>query len=453
MGLNRRTFLKSSMIAGASLVFPRNISCKNPNSKLNIAVIGVGGRGHANFSPVLKSENIVAMCDVDENRAKGGYEKIKSEFSNVKKFTDYRIMFDKMHKSIDAVIISTPDHTHFIPAFIAMQLGIHVYMEKPLAHNVFECRTLKKAANYYKVTTQMGNQGHTTNGIRQIKEWYQAGILGEVREIHAWIGSLNFRPGHYWSLPESFPPPKQQIPKSLNWDLWLGPAKNRAYNSVYVPKSWRGFYDFGSGQLGDWSCHTLDGPFWTLGLGMPYKIESYVPNQIDKHRFVSEKSVVTFNFAANKKRKSVTLKWYEGGFKPKINPQFPLKKLGSGGMIMIGSKKSLITGGRPNNPKLIVSEAEWKEFKKNPPKKTIPRLKWGDETPVHEWIDAIKNNYLPESNFNYGADLTEMALLGTLSQRFAAKLDYDSEKMEITNRPDINEFLKRSPREGWAYNF
>ena len=156
MGLNRRTFLKSSMIAGASLVFPQNISCKNPNSKLNIAVIGVGGRGHANFSPVLKSENIVAMCDVDENRAKGGYEKIKSEFPNVKKFTDYRIMFDKMHKSIDAVIISTPDHTHFIPAFIAMQLGIHVYMEKPLAHNVFECRTLKKAANYYKVTTQMG---------------------------------------------------------------------------------------------------------------------------------------------------------------------------------------------------------------------------------------------------------------------------------------------------------
>ena len=191
---NRRSFLKSSaLFAGATLISPNLISCQNPNSKLNIAVIGVGGRGRANYNPVLETENIVAMCDVDDNRAKDGYEKIQSLFPDVKKFTDFRVMFDKMHKEIDAVIISTPDHTHFAPAMIAMELGKHVYMEKPLAHNVWECRTLKKAAKYYNIVSQMGNQGHTTNGVRQIKEWYEAGVLGEVKEVHAWIGTFDFK--------------------------------------------------------------------------------------------------------------------------------------------------------------------------------------------------------------------------------------------------------------------
>ncbi len=161
----------------------------------------------ANFVSDIEKSLIEEKADVDDNRAKDGYEKIQSLFPDVKKFTDFRIMFDKMHKEIDAVIISTPDHTHFAPAMIAMELGKHVYMEKPLAHNVWECRTLKKAAKYYNIVSQMGNQGHTTNGVRQIKEWYEAGILGEVKEVHAWIGTFDFRPGHYWTLPESFPPP------------------------------------------------------------------------------------------------------------------------------------------------------------------------------------------------------------------------------------------------------
>ena len=450
--LNRRSFLKSTTIfTGATLISPSILSCQNPNSKLNIAVIGVGGRGGANFNPLLESENIVAMCDVDDNRAKNGYEKIKSLFPSVKKFTDFRVMFDKMHKDIDAVIISTPDHTHFAPAMISMELGKHVYMEKPLAHNVWECRTLKKAASYYNIVSQMGNQGHTTNGVRQIKEWYEAGVLGEVREVHAWIGSFDFRPGHYWTLPESFPPPKYEIPNHLDWDLWLGPAKLRDYNPVYVPRSWRGFYDFGNGQLGDWSCHTLDGPFWALDLGMPYEVDSYVENRINDHHFVCEKSIVTYKFPEKNNRPGVTMKWYEGGFKPEIDPSWPIKELWGGGMIMVGSKNSLITGGRPNNPKLLISDEEWLEFKNNLPKETIPRLKWGDETPVQEWIDAIKNNYLPESNFSYGADLTEMALIGTLSQRFGAKINYDSKNMKITNRPDIDAYIKEPVREGWEY--
>ena len=446
----RRNFIKNSgILFGSTFCLPNILASKNLNSKLNIALIGVGGRGIQNWRPVIGSENIVAMCDVDEKWAFKALNEIKQSHPNVKKFKDYRVMLDKMKNSIDAVIISTPDHTHFHAAISAMELGLHVCIEKPLAHNIWECRILKKAANYYGIVSQMANQGHTTNGIRQIKEWYESGILGEVREVHAWFGEFNFKPGHWWDKPSEFPPKKQTIPKTLDWDLWLGPAKNRNYNKVYVPKSWRGFFDFGNGQLGDWSCHTLDAPFWALGLGMPNSVFGHVPNPRTKENFVADKSTVEFNFPANNKRKSVKLKWYEGGFKPKFDDGFPLKKIPNLGMIMIGSKNSLITGGRPNNPKLLVSNEEWIEFQKNPPKQTIPRLKSGDETPIQEWIDGIKNDFLPGSNFNYSAELTEMALIGVLSQRFGGRIDYDSKKMEITNRPELNRFLKEEARDGW----
>ena len=246
----RRNFVKSGgVVLGSALTFPNILACKNLNSRLNIALIGVGGRGIQNWQPIINSENIVAMCDVDDRWASKALTRIKESHANVKRFKDYRVMFDKMQNLIDAVIISTPDHTHFHAAITAMELGIHVCIEKPLAHNVWQCRTLKKAANHYGVISQMANQGHTTNGIRQVKEWYEAGILGEVREVHAWFGEFNFKPGHWWDKPSEFPPKKQTIPKSLDWNLWLGPAKNRNYNKVYVPKSWRGFFDFGNGQL------------------------------------------------------------------------------------------------------------------------------------------------------------------------------------------------------------
>ena len=446
----RRNFVKSGgVVIGSALTFPNILAYKNLNSRLNIALIGVGGRGIQNWQPIINSENIVAMCDVDDRWASKALKRIKESHANVKRFKDYRVMFDKMQNLIDAVIISTPDHTHFHAAITAMELGIHVCIEKPLAHNVWQCRTLKKAANHYGVISQMANQGHTTNGIRQVKEWYEAGILGEVREVHAWFGEFNFKPGHWWDKPSEFPPKKQTIPKSLDWNLWLGPAKNRNYNRVYVPKSWRGFFDFGNGQLGDWSCHTLDAPFWALNLGMPSSVFGNVPDPRTKENFVADKSTVEFTFPANIDRKSVKLKWYEGGFKPNFGDDFPLKNIPNLGMVMIGSKNSLITGGRPNNPRLLVSEEEWTEFKKNPPKQKIPRLKSGDETPIQEWTDGIKNNFLPESNFNYSAELTEMALIGVLSQRFGGKIDYDAEKMQIINRPELNKFLREEARDGW----
>lgn len=443
----RRSFLKSSSALSSGLLILPSLYGFSANNRLNIAVIGVGGRGRANWSNVPK-ENIVAMCDVDDNRALDGYKM----FPKVRKFRDFRLMFDQMHKEIDAVIISTPDHTHFAATMAAMELGKHVYVEKPLAHNIWELRTLKRAAKYYGIVSQMGNQGHTTDGIRSIKEWYDAGVLGEVKEVHAWIGTFNFRPGHYWTKPESFPPPKHPVPDYLDWDLWLGPAKYRDFNSAYAPKSWRGFYDFGNGQLGDWACHTLDGPFWSLDLGMPKSVKVDVTNPMTKHNFVSEKSVVTYNFEENNKRPPVKLKWYEGGLKPDLYKDLGIDKMKNfdrQGMIMVGDKNTLITGGRPNNPRLIMSDSEWKDFKKNAPEKVIPRIK--DETPVQEWVDAIKNDTLPLSNFEYGASLTEMAVLGCLAQRFNADLDYDAEKMKITNRPDVDAFIKPPVRKGWSY--
>ena len=449
MSNTRRSFLKKSITASAiTFLAPTLLSFKNPLKRLNIAVIGVGGRGLANYSRVFESDNIIAMCDVDDKMAANGYKKILEKFPNAKKFKDYRRMFDKLANQIDAVIISTPDHTHFAPAMTAMQLGKHVYMEKPLAHNVWECRVLKKASRYYNIVSQMGNQGHTTNGIREIKEWYDADVLGQVEEVHAWMGQIKY--GYYWVKPSSFPAPEEKVPDHLDWNLWLGPRKYRPFNSAYAPRSWRGFYDFGNGQLGDWSCHTLDGPFWALDLGMPTEIEAYVPNPMTKEKFVAEQSVVTYKFPRRKGKKPVTLKWYEG-IKPKINPKWGLEEISNHGMIMTGSKKSLMTGGRPNNPKLLVDENEWNYFKNNMPDQKIARLKSGDETPVEEWIDGIKNDFLPLSNFSYGADLTEMALLGVLAQRYGAKIKYDSKNMRITNNNLLNSLLKEEMREGWSF--
>ncbi len=442
--LSRRSFLKSTTAASTGLFFIPDFLKNAPNNRLNIAVIGVGGRGKANWSKVPK-ENIVALCDVDDNRAASGYKL----FPKARKFKDFRVMFDQMAKKIDAVIITTPDHTHFAATMVAMELGMHVYVEKPLAHNIWQLRTLKKAAKYYNVISQMGNQGHTTNGIRLIKEWYEQGILGDVREVHAWHGAFNYGPGKYWTKPESFPPPVHPIPDYLDWDLWLGSAKYRTFNSAYAPKSWRGFYDFGNGQLGDWSCHTLDGPFWALDLDMPHTVESTVPNPRTKHNFIADQSVTHYQFGARGNKPPVTLKWYEGGEKPEIRTEWGIKEFDRSGMIMIGDKKTLLTGGRPNKPKLLVSDEEWEAFQKNPPKKTIPRVY--EEGPVQEWVDAIKDNSLPGSHFGYAAELTEMALVGVLAQRFAAKIEYDADNMKMMNRPDIDAYIKEPMREGWSY--
>jgi len=440
----RRTFLKSSTAAGFGALFiPNFISCA-PSTKLRYAIIGVGGRGEASWSKV-PIESIVAMCDVDDRMAQEAYKACP----NSKKYKDFRLMFDEMANDIDAVIIATPDHTHFAAAMAAMELGKHVLVEKPLAHNIWQLRTLKKAAKHYGVVSQMGNQGHTTNGIRLVKEWYEAGVLGEVKEVIAWQGPINFEKDGYFKKPGSFPPEVHEIPNGLDWDLWQGPVAERPFNNLYAPRTWRGFYDFGNGKLGDWCCHTLDAPFWALDLGLPHTVEGVIKDPVPDHSFVATESVVTWQFGARGNKAPVTMKWYEGFEKPAVRPEWGIDKLPGGGMIMIGDKKTLITGGRPNNPKLLVPDEEMEAFLKNAPEKTIPRV--GEEQPVQEWIDAIKNNTLPGSNFDYAASLVEMAQIGVLAQRFGGIINYDAENMKATGRPELDIYIKEPARKGWAY--
>ncbi len=447
--LSRRSFLKSASVASAGVLIIPSLLSFSPNSKLNIAVIGVGHRAGYNMRQVAKGNNIVALCDVDDNFL----QKAAKSFPNAKTFKDFRVMLDKVANEIDAVVISTPDHTHFPATMAAMQLGKHVFVEKPLAHNIWELRTLKKAAKYYKIVSQMGNQGHTTHGIRLVKEWYDTGVLGDVKEVHAWRGVNTFRPGYYFTKPASFPPPKNSTPNNLDWDLWQGPVTERPFNKAYAPKSWRGFYDYGSGQLGDWACHTMDAPYWALNLGQPTKVKGEIPEgSFNDRNFMPDSSTVTYKFPKRGTKPSVTLKWHEGFSAPniKIRPEWGVSKLpANGGMIMIGSKNTLITGARPEQPKLLVPEEEWQTFLANAPEQTIPRIE--ENNPHKEWIDAIKNETLPGSNFDYAADLTEMALVGVIAQRFGGTVRYDAKKMKIKNRKELNAYIKEPVRDGWAY--
>ena len=444
---SRRSFVKK---AGAyslgTMIIPRLIS-QSPANKLNIAYIGVGGRGNRNLRTTAElGDHVVALCDVSDSRAAAAYER----FPKAKKFKDFRKMFDTMANEIDAVMISTPDHTHFPATMHAMQLGKHVYVEKPLAHNVWELRTLKKAASHYGVINQLGNQGHTTNGIRQVKEWYEAGVLGEVREVIAWFNGPHFSPTGYFDYPDSYPPAPERVPRDLDWDAWLGPAKYRPYSHSYLPKLWRGWYDFGNGELGDWACHTLDAPFWALDLGMPVSTNSLSRIPAYNEDFVSSHSQVEWKFAARGNKPPVTLTWFEGGLMPINRPEWGLDELPSSGMIMVGSKRSLMTGGRPNQPRLLVPEEEWKAFQEKMPTQTIPRVK--EEAPHDEWINALKGTGpMPGSDFTYGASLTEMALIGVLAQRFNTKIEYDAPNMTVKNHPELEPFLKEPARQGWRY--
>ena len=451
MSSTRRDFLKSASVLAAGAVFIPNLMSCSPSGRLNIAVIGVGGQGHSNWSKMINqkdpkwNENIVALCDVDDNRAAEAFKAMPK----AKRFKDYRVMFDTMHKEIDAVMVCTPDHSHFPAAMAAMQLGKHVIVEKPLAHNIWQLRTLRKAAKHYNVITQMANQGHATNGIRLIKEWYEAGLLGNVTEVIAWFDGPDFGPDKYFRKPDSFPPKEMPIPASLDWDLWLGPAAYRPYNEVYAPKTWRSWFDFGNGEMGDWCCHTLDAPFWSLDLGMPTVTETEFKTPVPDTGFISDKAVIRWDFPAHGNKVPVTMRWHEGGLKPEIRPEWKVEKLPGSGMIMVGDKHSLITGGRPNEPRLLMPMPEWEAFKSQLPAKTIPRT--FEENPQREWAEAIKHGNVPGSNFEYATQLVEMALTGVLAQRFNTRIEYDAQNMKVTNHPELDAFIREPARKGFSY--
>lgn len=449
--MKRRQFLAATGSVATSTVFaPFAIgqSGKSPNSKVNVAFIGSGGWiARQPYNQGCSEENLVAFCDVDREVSA---ENMKNWRTNGQPFyEDFRVMLDKHHKEIDAVVVSTPDHTHFVSTLACMERGIHVYTQKPLTHNIWQARTLLKAKERYKVMTQMGNQGHAGHGIRKSVEAYRSGLIGEVSEVLLGNSGPDMGSSHFCN-PDKMPPPVSPIPKTLNWDLWLGPAQMRPFWRDYLPKKWRAVYDFGNGMLGDWGCHTFDTPVWALDLDSPIAVEA-VTREKSLKGIIPSRSHVKFEFAAKDDRGPVIAHWFDGPHDfTKVGriEKFGVERVFSLGRAcwMVG-EKGLIGCGTHAGPPVIMPNEVRTEWKTNPPEETIPRVEGG---PFREWLRAIKGEGPePGSNFTYASKLTEIVLLGVLAQRFDTRIEWDAKAGKITNHPELNEFIKEPVRKGW----
>ena len=442
--VSRREFIKkASLVSAATIAFPyimRGQQASSPNNRLNIACCGVGGRG-ANAVSGLSSENLVAFCDVDDRMAAATY-KLHPEVHSDHIFKDFRQMLDKCGNEIDAVTVSTPDHMHFPIAMAALSLGKHVFVEKPLTHTISEARQLAKRARERKVATQMGNQGHAGDGCRTLKEWVSAGILGDVTEVHSWTD----RP--IWPQGVSLPDHSKMmpvIPKELDWDLWLGVAAQREYDPAYMPFNWRGYWDFGTGALGDMGCHILDGAFYALELGSPTHVEAVSA----KLTAISppKASVVTYRFPARGSMPPVKLMWYDGGMLPSLPDAIADgTPLPSNGTLLIGSKATVLADTYYDHV-TIVPDAKMLELKGSLPDKTIPRV---GMTHFMEWVRACKGGVPAGSNFDYASGLAEMVLLSNLAIRAQRPLEWDGAAMAVTNHPAANQFLTKQYRPGFG---
>ncbi|HEQ60129.1 MAG TPA: Gfo/Idh/MocA family oxidoreductase, partial [Firmicutes bacterium] len=403
--------------------------------KLNIACIGVGGQGASDVRGV-RSENIVALCDVDEARAAHTF----NSFPRVKKFRDYRRMLDKMGKHIDAVTISTPDHTHFPAASLAITMGKHVFVQKPLTHTVWEARQLRLAARQHRVATQMGIQGHAKEGARLLCEWVQAGALGPVHEVHIWTDRPIWPQG--MERPTDTPP----VPSTLDWDLWLGTAPARPYHPSYLPFDWRGWWDFGTGSLGDMGCHLMDASFWALKLGSPISVEAETSPV--NNESAPEWSIVTYQFPAREGMPPVKVVWYDGGKKPPRPEELEDdRELAENGQLLIGEKATLMDGSAYCESPRLIPEEKMKDFLPNRPPKTIPRVP--ESNHYQEWIRACKGEEPAGANFDYAGPLTEMVLLGNLAIRTGRKIEWDPISLTVTNDPEANQYIRQWYRKGW----
>jgi len=428
--MHRRKFLQQSAAAAGAVAASQLLILPawsaSPNEKLNVAVVGVAGRGGDNLGGV-SSENIVALCDVDKNNLANAAKR----FPQVKTYADFRKMLDEVKGRIDAVVVSTPDHTHAPAGAMAMRLGKHCYCEKPMAHEVFEARTLADLAARNKLATQLGTQIHAGDNYRRVVELVQSGAIGPVREVYVWCGA-SYAGG---KRPTETPP----VPENLNWDLWLGPAPYRPYHPAYVPFRWRGWADFGTGGLGDFFCHYTDLAFWALKLRYPTTVESEGPQPPDPDS-TPPWLIVRYEFPARESLPPVKLTWYDGGKRPPIQKEQNLPDWGSA-VLFVGEKGMLLADyGR----RMLLPEAKWKDFQ--PPPKTIP-----DSIGHHqEWILACKTGGPTTCNFNYSGPLTEAALLGTVSYRAGKKLEWDAANLKATHCPEADRYVKRQYRDGWT---
>jgi predicted dehydrogenase len=443
--VTRRTFLMSSaaVLAGCATMGRKRAHYVPPNERLNIAAIGAGGKGKSDIMHCA-TENIVALCDVDDKQAGDMFQK----FPDAKRYRDFRVMFDK-EPGIDAVIISTPDHVHTIAALYAMNMGKHVYLQKPLTWSVYEARRLTETARNAGVATQMGNQGHSGDGVRQVCEMIWSGAIGPVREVHCWTN----RPVWPQGIPEALP--AEPVPDTLDWDLWIGPAPERPYNHGYAPFNWRGWWDFGCGALGDMGCHIMDPANWALKLANPTRVE-VVREEGNNQQTGPNASVIRYEFPAREGMPPVTLYWYDGGnLPPRPEGIDPKETLGEGdnGTLFIGDDGFLTCGTYGGNARLL-PESRMKEYRM--PAEVIPRVRigdeklWGDIDFQHhqDWIRACKGGPKADSDFAYAGPFTEIVLLGNLALRTGQPVEWDSENMRAKN-VDVSHLVRRAYRKGW----
>ena len=405
-----------------------------PSEKLNIAGIGIGGQGGSVLRD-MAGENIVALCDVDSKKAAGTF----AAFPKAERFRDYRVLLDKF-RSIDAVMIATPDHMHAPITLAALRAGNHVYVEKPMAHSIEEARVMTRVARETGLVTQMGNNGHAGEGLRLTREWLQAGAIGAVREIHCWSD----RPGNFWVQNLDRPTESPPVPPDLDWNLWIGAASMRPYNRLYHPHDWRGWFDFGTGALGDMAIHNMDPAFYALDLGAPIAVEAKTSDL--KPESYPLWTILRYEFAARDDRPAVTLTWYDGGKLPPKPKDLPADaKLGDNGIYFVGDKGTMVCGGWSRPPTLF-PEARRNDFQ--PPAPTIARS-IGHRP---EWIKACKE-HKPEdakAGFDYSGPFTEALLVGNLSLRLQKRIEWDAARMKAPNAPEADALIHKHYREGFG---
>jgi predicted dehydrogenase len=447
---SRRKFLSATAATAFSFtIVPRHVlggvGQTAPSDQVNIAGIGVGGMGGGDVATVSKlGTNIVALCDVDDERGAGSF----NAFPNARRYKDFRVMLDKEAENIDAVTVGTPDHTHAVAAMAAIRAGKHVYVQKPLTHTLQECRALTTAARDTKVMTSMGNQGHASEGSRLTNEWIQAGVIGDVAEVHVWSD----RAGRHWKQGIGRPGDTPPVPATLDWNLWLGPIRERPYHSAYAPFGWRGWWDFGTGALGDMGCHIIDHPVWALNLGAPTTVESrttldgsVLTGDAPNFETYPIASMIFYEFAARGKVPPVKMTWYDGGLMPPAPSEMPAdQRLPDNGVLYIGSKGKMFHGSHGGMPQLLpgsLMEAA------NAVPKTMER------SPGHyeEWVAACRGGKPPAAGFEYSGPMTETVLLGVLSLRApGTRLVWDASNQKVKNAPELNQFVHTEYRAGWT---
>ena len=433
--ISRRGFMEAT--AATSLAFqflPSRVF--GANERVHVAGIGVGGKGRGEINDAAREgAEIVALCDVDDVRAAETFKK----FPKAKRYKDFRVMLEK-EKGIDAVTVSTPDHTHAVAGVMAMRMGKHCYCQKPLTHSIHEARLMTQVAREQGVVTQMGNQAHAGEPIRRAVELIQAGIIGEVSEVHVWTN----RP--VWPQGIDRPTGEHPVPNTLDWDLFLGPAPWRPYHPDYAPFKWRGFWDFGTGALGDMACHIMDMPYWALELGAPDTVEAWQEGMTSESAPTASR--VTYQFPKRGQHAPVKLVWYDG--KKDGNQHYPPAEVIQGediskyGAVLVGSKGTLFFN-RGNTNWLIKANGVMASTTDIP--KHIPRVKNEDK----EWLDAILAGKpdQPLSNFARSGPFTEVVLLGNLAIRLGKKIQWDSQNLRATNAPEADALIQRTYRKGW----